>query len=114
MVPTNAHQCSVLFDGKHVYSNAKFHCGDIIEICPTAKITKNALYAREVRDLAFEVEPDELFVIPMGYCQHYDIIGNQYSEPNCDWEWNGDDSTIVIRAMSTIPQNSVLILNLEK
>lgn len=114
MVPTNANQCRVKYDGKSVYSNSRFHCGDIIEICPTRMVDKSALYSKDVRDMVLEVEPDMMFVIPFGYCQHYDIISSKHPEPNCDYEWNPDDATIIIRALCTVPKDTKLILNIEK
>lgn len=113
MIPSNAHQCRVCYDGKSVYANSKFHAGDIIEVCPCRPIERNSLYTRDVRDMVFEVEPNEKFVIPLGYCQYYNIIDGVHPEPNCDYEWNADDSTIVIRALCTIPKSTVLIINIE-
>ncbi len=114
LVPTNARQCKVKFDGRSVYSNSRFFRGDIIEICPTRMVDKSALYSKDVRDMVFEVEPDTTFVIPFGYCQHYDIISKKHPEPNCDYEWNPDDGTIIIRALCTVPKDTRLILNIEK
>ena len=114
MRPTNVNICRVYSDGNSVYSNAKFQLGDIIEVCPTRPIEKNSLYTREVRDMAFEVEPDTLWVIPMGYCQYYNIIDKQHPEANCDYEWDENKKAIIVRALCTIPKNSRLILNLEK
>ena len=114
MVPTNANQCRVFCDGSSVYSNAKFHCGDIVEICPVRDIEKNSLYTREVRDMAFEVEPDTKYVVPLGYCQYYNIVDKQHPVANCEYEWDADKKVIVIRANCTIPKMSILILDLEK
>ena len=114
MRPTNVNICRVYSDGNSVYSNAKFQLGDIIEVCPTRPIEKNSLYTREVRDMAFEVEPDTVWVIPMGYCQYYNIIDKQHPEANCDYEWDENKKAIIVRALCTIPKNSRLILNLEK
>lgn len=114
MVPTNANQCKVSYDGKSVYSNARFRTGDIVEICPTRPISKNSLYSREVRDLVFEVERDTTYVIPMGYCQYYDIIDKFHPEANCDYEWNPEKKVIVIRAIKPIEKRTVLVLNIEK
>lgn len=114
MRPTNANQCHVYYDGNSVYSNAKFYTGDIIEICPSRRIEKNSLYTKDVRDMVFEIEPNTLFVIPMGYCQYYNIIDKQHPEANCDYEWDDGKHSIVIRALCTIPKNSRLILNIEK
>ena len=111
---TNDNQCKVYYDGKGVYSNAKFRNGDIIEVCPTRPISKNSLYTRDVRDMAMEVEPGLMFVIPFGYCQHYNIVDRQHPEANCYYEWDGARNVIVIRANCTIPKNSVLILDTGK
>ena len=114
IVPTNVNQCKVSYDGKSVYSNARFRIGDIVEICPTRPISKSSLYSREVRDLVFEVERDTTFVIPLGYCQYYDIIDRFHPEANCDYEWNPEKKVIVIRAIKPIEKRTVLVLNIEK
>lgn len=114
MVPTNANQCNVMFDGESVYSNCKFYPGDIIEVCPCRTVSKNSLYSRDVRDMVFEVTPDEDFVIPMGYCQFYDIITRKNKIANCDYEWNPINRTIVIRAINKVNKHEKLVLNIEK
>lgn len=111
---TDAEQCNVLFSKNSVWSKTKFWPGDIIEKCPCREISKSALYAREVRDMVFEVEPDEMYVIPMGYCQFYDIISRKNPKANCDYEWNPKDGTIVIRAICKIGKYEKLVLNIEK
>lgn len=114
MIPTNAKQCRVFCDGHSVWSNANFFAGDIIEVCPCRDIDKTSLYTREVRDMVFEVSPNEEYVIPMGYCQFYDIISKKHKTPNCDYEWNPIDRTIVIRALKDIKKNEILVINIEK
>lgn len=114
MVPTNANQCNVMFDGKSVYSNCKFYPGDIIEICPCRDVSKSSLYSRDIRDMVFEVEPDVDFVIPMGYCQFYDIISRKNKHANCDYEWDPNKRTIIIRAINKIDKYEKLVLNIEK
>jgi hypothetical protein len=106
-------QCRVYFYRGSVYSQQRFLPGDIIEICPCREISKNSLYSREVRDLAFEVDED-YYVIPFGYCEHYDVVDSYNSEPNCDYEWNPDDKTIIIRAICRIPKDTLLVLNINK
>lgn len=114
VIPTNVNVCRVAYDGEHVWSKRNFYSGDIIEICPTRPISKESLYSREVRDMAFEIVPNTMYVIPMGYCQHYDIISKFHPEANCDYEWNEKNNTLVIRALKEIPKDSLLILNIEK
>lgn len=114
MIPTNVNQCNVCSDGKSVYTRSLFYPGDIIEICPTRAIDKNSLYSRDVRDIVFEVVPNEEFVIPFGYCQYYDVITKQTPEPNCDYCWDPVAKTIVIRALHKLDKNTKLILNIRK
>lgn len=113
MVPSDVNKCRVFTDGSSVYSNAKFHCGDVVEICPARSIEKNSLYTKDVRDMAFEVAPD-VFVIPMGYCQYYNVVDAQHPEPNCTYEWDDKRKSVVIRALCTVPKASILILQIEK
>ena len=67
-----------------------------------------------ILDLVFEVEIDTTFVIPMGYCQYYDIIDRFHPEANCDYEWNPEKKVIVIRAIKPIEKRTILVLNIEK
>ena len=110
MVPTDCLQCNVRFRGKSVYTKCSFRIGDIIEVCPVRKVTKNALYSREVRDMTLEVIPNEEYVIPLGYCQYYDVIDKSHPEPNCSYEWNPRTKCIIIRAIQDIPKDTVLVL----
>ena len=112
-VPTNARQCRVRCDGKSVYSSSKFYPGDIIEICPCRKISKMSLYTNDVRDIVFEVVPNQVYVIPLGYCQNYDCINHFHEHSNCKWEWDKDLCSIIIRATTKIPKDTVLVLNIE-
>lgn len=114
MIPTNVNKCKVSSDGKSVYSNSNFYVGDIIEVCPTKQIDKTSLYSKDMRDIVFEVIPNEMFVIPFGYCQYYDIISLKNPEPNCDFMWDNESKTIIIKALTKIPRNTKLILNIQK
>lgn len=114
MIPTNVNQCKICFDGSFVYSKTVFYPGDIIEVCPTKSIDRTSLYSKDMRDIVFEIIPNEYFVIPFGYCQYYDIIRNNKMEPNCDYLWNPDNKTIIIRAIKRIEKMEKLILNIRK
>lgn len=111
---TDLEQCNVLFREGSVWSKVKFYPGDIIERCPCREVSKSSLYSRDVRDMVFEVVPDEEYVIPMGYCQFYDIKTKRTPVHNCDYEWNPVDKTIVIRAIKRIDKYEKLVLNIEK
>ena len=114
MIPTNLNQCKICSDGKSVYSNSQFYPGDIIEVCPTKSIDKLSLYTKDMRDIVFEVIPNEKYVIPFGYCQYYDVISKSNPDPNCDYMWDGDNNKIVIRALNRILKNTKLVLNIRK
>lgn len=114
MVPTDANQCRVYSDGSSVYSNARFYPGDVVEVCPVREVSKQSLYSRDVRDMVFEVVPNERYVVPMGYCQCYDLRSAAHPEANCSWEWDPDRSAVVVRAACSIPRNTVLVLDVEK
>lgn len=114
LVPTNARQCRVTSDGQHVYAAARFYPGDIIEACPVKEISMASLASRDVREMAFEVEWNKEYVIPMGYCQFYDIIDGFNTKPNCDWEWDAKKKTIIIRALTKIQKGTRLILNINE
>lgn len=114
MVPTDARQCQVKCDGERVFANARFYPEDIIEICPCREISKQSLYTRDVRDMVFEIQKNQRYVIPMGYCQYYSILDSFHREPNCDWEWDAHRNAIIIRAVKPIKRDDELVLNIEK
>ena len=111
MVPTNANQCRVTCDGKNVYANATFYPGDIIEICPTKKIDKSALYSKDMRESVFEVVPNEEWVLPYGYCKFY--LSDHLGDGNCNYIWDPANRVIVIKAINKIPKYSKLLLNIQ-
>lgn len=111
MVPTNANQCRVTCDGKNVYANATFYPGDIIEICPTKKIDKSALYSKDMRESVFEVVPNEEWVLPYGYCKFY--LSDHLGDGNCNYIWDPANRVIVIKAINKIPKYSKLLLNVQ-
>lgn len=111
MVPTNANQCRVTCDGKNVYANATFYPGDIIEICPTKKIDKSALYSKDMRESVFEVVPNEEWVLPYGYCKFY--LSDNLGDGNCNYIWDPANRVIVIKAINKIPKYSKLLLNIQ-
>lgn len=113
MVPRNANQCKILSDGRSIYTGVAMFPGDIIEICPTKQIDKSALYSKDMRDIVFEVERNEKYVIPFGYCQYYDIADEKHPA-NCDYIWDPNTNTIVIKALLRLPKDTKLYLNLQK
>lgn len=113
MIPTNINVCKVVTDGKKVYANVDFYPDDIVEICPTKPISKSSLYSREMRDLVFEVVPNQEWVLPFGYCKYY-TLPNADQDANCDYLWDPISKVIVIKATCKIPKHSKLILRLIK
>ena len=77
MIPTDANLCKVYSDGNSVYAQRKFYPGDIVEICPCREVSKQSLYSNDVREMVFDVDDGKRFMIPMGYCQFYDISGKK-------------------------------------
>ena len=114
MVPMNVNQCQVYMYGDSVYASKDFYPGDIIEVCPTKPIEKELLFSRDIREIVFEVIPNEEYVIPFGYCQYYDIISKYAPESNCDYTWDADQKVIVIRAIQRITKGSKLVLDIRK
>ena len=114
MIPTNKNICNIYSDGYSVYANINYYPNDIIEICPTREIDRSSLYSRDMRNIVFEVIPNEQYVIPFGYCQYYDIINNDNLIPNCDYLWDPIAKTIVIKALTKILKNEKLVLNIRK
>ena len=113
MIPRNANQCKILSDGRSIYTGVAMFPGDIIEICPTKQIDKSALYSKDMRDIVFEVERNEKYVIPFGYCQYYDIADEKHPA-NCDYIWDPNTNTIIIKALLRLPKDTKLYLNLQK
>ena len=114
MVPADRYVCKVTCDGNNVYAAHKFNCGDIIEYCPCRNVDKSALYSKDVREMVFEVKPNERYVMPMGYCQYYDVVDSFNNESNCDYEWDVNRECIVIRATKKIPKGERLVINIRQ
>lgn len=114
MIPADANCCRIYMHNNSVYANADFCLGDIIEVCPTRPIEKGLLFSRDIREIVFEVVPNEEYVIPFGYCQYYDIVSKINPLSNCDYMWDADSKVIVIRATERILKGSKLVLDLRK
>lgn len=112
-VPRDAHMCRIRANSEHVWADADFNNGDIIERCPVREISKASLYSRDMRDIAFVIGRDR-FAVPMGYVQFYDIMDGFNLEPNCDWKFEPDTNEIVIRAIKKIKKGEKLVLNIKE
>ena len=110
MIPKNVNVCKIYSDSKHVYAAVNFYEGDIVEMCPSQLVTKSALYDNNVRKMVFEVDKDNTYVIPFGYCQYYDL-SDEYKTPNVDYIWDPNINTIVIKALRKIKAGDILVLN---
>ena len=77
---------------------------------PSQLVTKSALYDNNVRKMVFEVDKDNTYVIPFGYCQYYDL-SDEYKTPNVDYIWDPNINTIVIKALRKIKAGEILVLN---
>lgn len=114
MIGTDVNRCQVYLYNNSVYANADFYPGDIIEVCPTKPIEKGLLFSRDIRDIVFEVVPNEEYVIPFGYCQYYDIPSRKDPYSNCTYMWDVNARVVVIRAKTKILKDSKLVLDLAK
>lgn len=111
VIPADANICNVYYDGYYVYAKQKFYPGDIIEICPTKEISKSSLYSRDIRDIVFEIEAGERYVIPFGYCQFYQVDAENGKTANCDYIWDPNIKSIIIKALQKIDMGEKLVLN---
>lgn len=102
-------QCKVIYDGEKVYSACVFHPGDIVEICPCKVIDNSALYSRDMRDIVFEIVPQKKYACPFGYAQYYGVSDDEHFA-NCDYMYDPNTNSIVIKACRRIPKNAALIL----
>lgn len=108
MKDANANICKIILSKGSVYAGANFYKGDIIEVCPTKSIDRTSLFTKDMRDIVFEVKPNEQWVLPFGYCQYYDI--DQSDAANCGFIWDPVAKNIVIKAIKRIPKHGKLIL----
>lgn len=97
-------------DGKHVYANEDFLKGDIVEIAPCRNIDPSALYAKGIRDIAFEIVPGKEYAVPFGSVQFYDLSSVE-KPSNCDYVYDPNTGCIIIRAERRIRKNEKLVLN---
>ena len=114
MIPTDKYVGHIYCDGSSVYASHSFTPDDIVEICPCMVIDKTALYSKDVREMVFETKPGQEYVIPMGYCQFYEISDGYQRQPNCSYEWDRKRNAIVIRSIGYIKQGELLVIDISK
>lgn len=108
MHPATESQCKIKMKGKNVVANDDFYQGDIIEIAP-CKIMEDNYTISFIKDLVFEL-PDGKFALPFGYVQFYDLAKDE-KKANCDYLYDPNMETIIIKATKPIKTGEKLALN---
>lgn len=101
-------QCKIKMRGKDVVANGNFYVGDIVEIAP-CKIMSDNYTTSFIKDLVFEI-PGGKYAIPFGYVQFYELTSDE-KKANCDYLYDPNMETIVIKAIKTIKKGEKLALN---
>lgn len=110
-IPADANKCKVYTHNDYVYANANFRRNNIIEICPVVEVGRSALYDSDIRTIIFEVEKNDKFVIPFGYCQFYALADEKKGiKPNCTYLWDPNTKTVIIKALTNIAKGEQLFL----
>lgn len=108
---TNVNGKIVFRGDKRIYSGLNFLAGDIIEECPVKKLRADAMYSRDIRDLAFQLYPDkEEYGLPMGYANYYATAYDVKDVPNVDYEYDPSEGIIRIIAIRNIKKGDLLVL----
>lgn len=101
--------CKISLKDDDVYARTLFNSGDIIEICPCKKVSKESLYSREMRELAFRTynKGEEEYVVPLGYIQYYSL-GDLNA--NCDFIYDESKNKVLVKSIKPIRPGEKLIL----
>lgn len=101
-------QSKISYIDGEVYAMYQFYPGDVIEICP-CKMIDNEWVENEVKELAFETENGK-YAIPFGYVEFYKL-SDEANVPNCDYEFDPNNETIIVRATDKIKKGDILCLD---
>lgn len=102
------------FDGDTVCAGQVFYPGDEIECSPVRLFSKQDLYSKTIRDVAFEVDKQKgVYGIPFGYVSYFKNSLETKKHPNAEYESFQDENGnyfIRILAIDKIPTNAEIIL----
>lgn len=101
-------QCKIKMRGNDVVANDNFYIGDIVEIAP-CKIMSDNYTISFIKDLVFEI-PGGKYAMPFGYVQFYELVPEE-KKANCDYLYDPNMETIVIKAIKHIKKGEKLMLN---
>lgn len=101
-------------DGESIYAKKTFFPDDIIENSPVRIFDNNDLFSRNIRELAFPIDPARrLYGLPLGYISYYKTDKDSGKEANVDYEcYQAENGMWFIRiiAIGKINKNDELIL----
>lgn len=100
-------------DGK-MFSGVNIEKGGVVEICPVIPIDKTALCSRSVRDIAFEISPNDEWGVPMGYANMYRTTEQTGTSGNIDYEYPEMSDVMRFVAIDDIKPNDELVLRVEE
>ena len=95
---------SILPKGERgLFANKNYNKGDIIEICPTLKMSKHEIDNKNILNHHFfqanNVNNDNDSLISLGYCS---LINHSKKNQNCSWKVSKDDNKITMYAIKPI------------
>lgn len=83
---------------------------DILERDPVKIVPNTELSSKEIRDMAFEVIPNRLYGISIGYATLYRRSDEVSKEPNAEYTYDKANQMITIRVLSKISKGEEVIL----
>ena len=112
---TNVNGKIVFRGDKKVYSGVNFLEGDIVEECPVKELRGDAMFSRDIRDLAFQLYPDkEIYGIPFGYVNYYATAYDVKDIPNVDYGYDPKEGIIRVVAIRNIKKGDLLVLRVSE
>lgn len=103
----------VYFDGGKMIAGQFFGKGDTVEVCPVRLIYDSDLYSKNIRDIAFSIDPAKrIYGIPFGYASYYRNSKDVTLDGNADYEFIPSDTpSIKIYVTSNIKKGEEIILH---
>lgn len=103
-------QSNILSNGERgLFANKDYKKDEIIEICPTLKMSYNEVSNSNIlNNHFFEANNENDSLVSLGYCS---IINHSDSKQNCTWDVSDDDNSIIMRAIKPIAKGEELYSN---
>jgi len=97
-----------------MFATNVFVADDIVEECPVYLLGTQDLYSPRIRDIAFEIDPENrLYGIPMGFANYYRTTDDVRKPGNIDYTYDPKEGIIRFYAIRKIHKGDELILKVD-